>query len=79
MDVLRNLDPLLVSGSVLEVKALLRLWEAALRPTDLCGPSYRSMLRLVATKPANYGNMAVVRYFCEERGVPVNFLGRLSM
>jgi ankyrin repeat protein len=73
-DLFEKLEPLLASGSAHEVKARLSVEEAKLSPTYLCSPSHRLVLRTAATKAAAYENMAVVRYFCEERGVPANFV-----
>jgi hypothetical protein len=74
LDLLENLESLLASGSALEVKALLSLEEATLTPTYLRGPRYRSTLRIAASIAATVGNAPVVAYFCEERGVPSNFV-----
>jgi len=50
------------------------LVEAA-APPDLGSPAHRrKLLRTAATIAASAGNMDVVKYFCEERRVPVNFV-----
>jgi len=69
-DALRRI---LTSGSAFEVKDYLSIAEAATLP-DLGSPAYRRMLRTAATIAASAGNMDVVKYFCEERRVPVNFV-----
>ena len=65
------LTPLLLRGSALEMKVVL---DAKLPAPSLRSHSQRSLLRAAATRAAIAGNMAMVRYLCEEEGVPVNFV-----
>lgn len=60
--------------AIKRVGGLEGLEEAKLLPTYLSGLDHRILLRAAASTAAIYGNIAVVGYFCEERGVPVNFV-----
>ena len=48
--------------------------EASFPPGFVRDPKYRASLRTGSVKAATAGNVSVVRYLCEERGVPVNYV-----
>ena len=67
-------ERIIISGSASEMKEYLSEAEAGAPPGYLDVPDYRTFLRTGATPSVTTGNMDMLRYFCKERCVPVNFI-----
>lgn len=67
-----HFNELLASGTAHEVEEYLERHEASCPPSFVSEPQYRAYLRKASVAAVAAENLAVVRYLCEEKGVPVN-------